>query len=127
MNRLLVPFLFAAVSVQMAHATGDWASAPKGLDHYVDRLPAKSLSQLLIESAAKDGSGTQEGSYRFTSDDIEWQIKNLVDFGPEATREGKLAECEQILAYLRSDPASSFAWVNLVLDLRDCLADAKRA
>jgi tetratricopeptide (TPR) repeat protein len=125
MNRLLVPFLFAAVSVQMAHATGDWASAPKGLDHYVDRLPAKSLSQLLIESAAKDGSGTQEGSYRFTSDDIEWQIKNLVDFGPEATREGKLAECEQILAYLRSDPASSFAWVNLVLDLRDCLADAK--
>ena len=49
MNRLLVPLLFASCSTHLARATGYWATAPNGLDHYVDLHPANSLSQVLKE------------------------------------------------------------------------------
>ncbi len=125
MNRLLVPLLFAACSTHLARATGDWATAPKGLDHYVDRLPAKSLSQLLKEGKAKGGSGEEEEHYSYEASEIESRLQNLFTSVPPSSRENLVAECEELLAILRDEPALSPVWTNLTLDLRDCLSDAK--
>ena len=126
MNRLtLALIIFSPFSFpNPLLATGDWAEAPKGLDHYVDRLPAKSLAQLIQE---KDGRPDTNNEYQLQASGIDWRIGRILEDAEKALRAEAVKSCENLLKDLRQSPAIAPAWTNLVHDLKDCLADSKTA
>lgn len=122
MNRSL-PFLLAALLVpalQDSRATGDWAAAPKGLDHYVNRLPGKSIPQLRMEapSASQPLAGIDEDQASALLEEI---AANLA----KKPRADSLAACEAFLEKARWSAYLGAAWTNIALDLRDALSDAQ--
>lgn len=118
-----VALLFCSTLVLMtasiALATGDWATAPPGLNHYVDRLPGKSLPQLLIEN----GEGADNHPTLTAETAVERFEKISAELGTKSQK-ASLADCEAFLEDARWSPNLPVGWINLGLDLSDCLADA---
>ncbi len=121
MNRFVISLIIFAFSVSNVFATGDWAQAPQGLDHYMGRLPGKSLAQLVREKAGK--AERIEGP--IDTDGVQWRLKWLLKSIGKSSRTDSIEECDDFLAVLRQSPLIPPAWANLVIDIRDCLRDKK--
>ncbi len=114
MNQTTITLLvFSLFSTSAVLATGDWAEAPKGLDHYLDRLPAKSLAQLIQEK--KDtGPGAHDDGYQIDESSAKWHVQGLVESTAQTPRSEAISDCDELLANLRRSPALSPGWTNLV-------------
>jgi len=117
------PFLVAACLLPVCStvlATGGWSTAPQGLDHYVGRLPGKSLPQLLSEAP-----GRTPAVPGLDAESAAAMLREITGDGLTArSRADALASCERFLEATRRSANLPVAWANLGLDLRDCLADA---
>lgn len=122
MNRIALSLLFLAFSVIDIFATGAWSRPPQGLDHYLDRLPGKSLAQLTRE---KSGEGEDPLSGSISVDGAELRLQWLFQLMGKSSRDESIKTCDDLLVALRQSPLVPPAWSNLVIDVRDCLADQK--
>ena len=115
--------LLLVLSSPSARSGSDWAQPPMGLSHYLHRLPAKSLPQLMEESG--EGAGISQNDYQIPTESVERQLPRLVEALRNGSREKARKQCDDLLESIRRSSLVSAAWTAVVLDVRDCLADKK--
>ncbi len=123
MKKISNTLLILTLSANLVFASGYWASPPKGLSHFVKRLPAKSLAELMEET--NQNAVKKDEEVFLEESQMEWRIPRITKMAKEVSREEGIAKCDELLAEIRLSGKIHNGWVNMLHDIRDCLSDTE--
>jgi len=118
MKLIVLTSLFTAITASSLFGCGGWSEeAPPTLDVYLDRLPAKSLGQIFVETTP---ASTPEPPPSITD-----SIKSITERAKTKPAEKLIAEVDHLLALFRAAGGEHEDLARLH-DLRDALVAAPR-